>query len=184
MYGVAKIVVTFALVLAACGADVNEKTPSAETPFEVAERFAIALNEQDWGAIYDSLCSFNRRRMDKSLLADADGKRGVAPSRRGPSAKTTPMTDWSGRDRWVNAFEVLIKNGKRAGEGPYRVTRIKHDDGDEEGAWAYAAIETGPSGSIEGISMVREGDQWGVFFSGPGHGAGMTWDDDRWWLPK
>ncbi len=181
----AKIVVAFALVLAACGTDATDKTPSAKTPSEVAERFAMALNEQDWGAIYDSLCSFNRRRMDNSLLADADGKWGVAPSRRGRNAKTIPLRDWSGRDRWVNAFEVLIKKGARiAGEGPYRVTRIKHDCGNEDGALAYAAIQTGPSGDIDDIMMVREDDNWRLYFTGPGHGAGMTWGDDRWWLPR
>ena len=164
----AKIVVAFALVLAACGADVNEKTLSAETPSEVAERFARALNEQDWGVLYDSLCNRTRQRMDRGLSMDADDGSGVSHSSR--------------RNRWVQEFERLLKMGRRiAGEGPYRVTQVKHQG---DGVWAYAAIQTGPSGDIETIKMLREGDNWRLVLLGPGHGAGRRREDDQWWLPQ
>ena len=162
-----KIVVSSALVLAACGKDVAEKAPSAETPSEFAERFATALNEQDWGALYDNLCKRNREQMDRGLSANADDESDLAHSAR--------------RDRWVREFATLIRKGRRiAGEGPYRVTRIRHPGGE----WAAAAIQTGPSGDIETIQMVRENSHWRLIFFGPGHGGGMTWGDDRWWLPR
>ena len=181
----AKIVVTFALVLAACGTGVEDKALPAKTPQELAEGFATSLNEYDWGAIYDTLSSYTRRMMDRQLLVDVDGKRGIAPSRRWQSIKPTPLSDWSGTDRWIYAFDVAVEGGARIpGEGPYRVAQVKHDGGDVDGAWAYAAIQTGPSGRLETICMVREGQHWRLIFFGPGHGGGITRDDDRWWFPR
>ena len=112
--------------------------------------------------------------MDRNLLVDVDGKRGIAPSRRWQSIRKTPLSDWSGRDRWVYAFDVAEHNGARIpGEGPYTVSRVE-----QRGERAGAVIRTGPN-TLEEINMVREGEHWRLIFFGPGHGGGMTWPDDR-----
>ena len=174
-----KIVVLFALLPAACATAVRKETWLARTPHEVAERFAIALNEQDWGAIYDSLSKFTRRGMDKNLLVDVDGKWGIAPSRRGRNAKLTPERNWSPRDRWIHAFEMAIEKGARIqADAPYEVIQVKC-----LGGVALAEIQTGSLHSSEEIYLVLEDENWRLEFFGPGHGGGMTWDDDRWWFP-